>query len=585
MEVTKNKPYFDTLEKGQVLTVTITGGSAIVCGKIGTTEVLAENPTSTTIYGPYVSDIDFRVSYVSGVIDATESISSTPLFPQQITFAAFSAAQASGSLDTSAMYDVDGSLYRYNRVSGTWESVGSDAPKPTNIGIRYIGGGSPNVFNGSTIYTGASFTRTQGLTSQAFEVEGEFEEVEFLISNQSNTTSLYIDGMNCTAGDGDFTGNKAQNTGFASAVPVTFDGGSATVVLAARSSGTGGNSPNQKWSDKIRLSSVPRTDQLTAPAGTFRADGTLRPAIYCRVNHKLNDGVSANYQVTGLDRSGAGWLTEGGLVYAGNADALTSANATTQMTAAWESILESGAVARGFFGQNSGFRGYPVILGVRYTCRNRVMTVMYSGSSLTQSSSLSLRKNGGFSMRAALLESTAARPIETISYGMSSNTSTNAAIGALYGLGFFSPTHFVQELYNPNDIASGSLSVANMNAAFSTLRYNMLRVFNRVRELGGHCSFWNGYPRSTGTSSYYTAGNDLLRLQFIAEEVARLYPVPYVNANDVVKDTSAPQRLQSASIGFNPYSTDGLHIIDAGDDAILPVHREHLRKLAAAYFS
>jgi len=137
MEVTKNKPYFDTLEKGQVLTVTITGGSAIVCGKVGTREVIAENPTTTTIYGPYASDINFRVSYVSGVIDATESISSTPLFPQQITLAAFSAAQASGSLDTSAMYDVDGILYRYNRSSGLWLSSDVDTSSYKFISGRY----------------------------------------------------------------------------------------------------------------------------------------------------------------------------------------------------------------------------------------------------------------------------------------------------------------------------------------------------------------------------------------------------------------------------------------------------------------
>jgi len=148
MEVTKNKPYFDTLEKGQVLTVTITGGSAIVCGKIGTTEVLAENPTSTTIYGPYASDINFRVSYVSGVIDATESISSTPLLPQQITAAAFSAAQASGSLDTSAMYDVDGTLYRYNRVTGLWESVGD--VELINGSVESRGRFTNAVYDGST---------------------------------------------------------------------------------------------------------------------------------------------------------------------------------------------------------------------------------------------------------------------------------------------------------------------------------------------------------------------------------------------------------------------------------------------------
>lgn len=73
MNVTKSAPYFDTLEEGKVLTVTVTGGSAILEFFIGGTSLLKAVANTTLTFGPYATNVEIIVTNISGIINASKS--------------------------------------------------------------------------------------------------------------------------------------------------------------------------------------------------------------------------------------------------------------------------------------------------------------------------------------------------------------------------------------------------------------------------------------------------------------------------------------------------------------------------------
>jgi hypothetical protein len=73
MNVTKNLPYYDVLAVGKQLQVTVSsGGHALVEGYIGSVKFISQTVTATTNFGVYFSPVNFKVSNLTGIVDAQE---------------------------------------------------------------------------------------------------------------------------------------------------------------------------------------------------------------------------------------------------------------------------------------------------------------------------------------------------------------------------------------------------------------------------------------------------------------------------------------------------------------------------------
>ena len=73
MNITKNLPYYDVLAVGKQLQVTVSsGGHALVEGYIGSVKFISQSVTTTTTFGVYFSPVNFKVSNLTGIVDAQE---------------------------------------------------------------------------------------------------------------------------------------------------------------------------------------------------------------------------------------------------------------------------------------------------------------------------------------------------------------------------------------------------------------------------------------------------------------------------------------------------------------------------------
>jgi hypothetical protein len=73
MIITPSKPYFDTLEVGQILNINILSGSVLIVGHIDGEAVIRTSSTTSTTLGPYLNNINFEVNAVGGNSDVFES--------------------------------------------------------------------------------------------------------------------------------------------------------------------------------------------------------------------------------------------------------------------------------------------------------------------------------------------------------------------------------------------------------------------------------------------------------------------------------------------------------------------------------
>lgn len=74
MNVTKAAPYYDVLMIGKQLVVTIaSGGHALVEGFVGDKKLISQTVVATTTFGAYLSNVNFKVSNLTGLVDVVES--------------------------------------------------------------------------------------------------------------------------------------------------------------------------------------------------------------------------------------------------------------------------------------------------------------------------------------------------------------------------------------------------------------------------------------------------------------------------------------------------------------------------------
>lgn len=435
-------------------------------------------------------------------------------------------------------------------------------PKPTNIATRYWQTGSPN-FNASlaAFFSGASTTNIYGHSNHFIELEGKYTDIRLIFANYSTTNTFTISGM-CVASAPELAVDKKKDSLFA-----TGNTSLAAVVVPVRPGGQA--HPTIAFSNWLSLAAVERTDSATAPAASKRSDGTLPYVLAVRTAQLLSDGASI-LDMTYMSRIGTDWLTRG-QIWAAQSPATASLNLTGAFT---------GTNAQ--YDQTSGI-GVPIIAGVQYKVGDTIMTEFITGSSLSAANNDQLR---GLGYRCGYALSTKLKPIEQANFGMSSNASTNAQLGATYTIPQFLPTHVTHELYNPNDIASGSMSQATFDTAANTLIANKQKVFQAARAVGARCMQWDGIPRNaTNTTSYYDTATDIIRLKFLSDQ-ALVPGAVTVPLNAAMQDGTNPQRLRRTDNGFPLTETvDNLHLNGNGEAVKATTFTPYWLAEQTAYFN
>lgn len=526
---------------------------------------------TTTFTLPTGSFTNFKhlLVYVDGLyvkqvgnLATTVSISPAPVLNADIKVLGAVDYNEGANLVTDATGAVTGI---YNTKDGSTISLGGGLsiipPKATNIATRYWQTGSPNFHNAlAAFFTGASTTNIYGHTNHFVELEGKYTDIRLIFANYSAVNQFTISGM-CVASATDLSVDKKKDALFAAGNTTL-----APVVVPVRT----GAHPAIAFSNWLSIAAVERTDSATAPAGSKRSDGSLPYVLAVRTAQLLNDGTNM-LDFTYMNRTGADWLTGRGQIWAAQSPAVASLNLT--------GAFGGGNAA----GDQTSSTGYPVLAGVQYKVGDTIMTEFITGSSLSAANNDALR---GLGYRCGLALSTKLKPIEIANFGMSSNASTNAQLGATYTIPLFTPTHVTHEFYNPNDIASGSMSQATFDNAVKTLTANRQKVFQAARAVGARPMQWDGIPRNaTNTTSYYDAATDLIRLAGLANE-ATIPGYITVPLNAAMQDGAVPQRLKRVENGFALTETvDNLHLNGNGEVVKATTFTPYWQAEQTAYFS
>lgn len=457
----------------------------------------------------------------------------------------------------------------FNPKDGSTISLGGSSvksPATKNIATRYWMTGTPNIHASlAAFFTGASASLPVGHVNHFIELEGKFKRVRLILANVSTTNVLTYQGF-CVGVASDMATDKVKDNVFATGQIV------AGVTVPKP---TGLNTVGLAFSDWVTIAAIPRTDQATAPAGSFRSDGSL-PYILCvRSAQTLHDGTSL-LDWTYSNRANPDWINGRGQVWAKTSIASAAMNLQGAFPGGGQAYPDSSIVSSAL----------PCIAGVQYECDDVIMTIMLGGDSTTASGGDGLR---GVGMRAALPLSTAATPIETANFGMSTKNSTTYSAGAVYAMPFINPTHYVHALFSPNDTAGGAMTPTAFNAMTATMTANRQLAFAAARAVGAACLMWDGMPRSVSlanSNSYYTLDNDTRRLAYIASEAKTGGMTPIFVNSAMWDGVSSPQKMRYATNGFaNTETIDGLHINAFGEvpkaAAFTPVILAH----KTAYFS
>lgn len=427
--------------------------------------------------------------------------------------------------------------------------LGSPAQVTSEAARMWLsGGGTENGAN--SVFQGESPTLNVGTVQHVIELEGEFTEVQLILANMaSGDTQDYL-GASMVAGTD--LSDKAGNSLFSNPAEVkTFafgQGANPIISVPARTS------PNSqlRLSDWMPIAAKTRTDSATASAASKRSDGSLPFLLYVRLAVPIfqADGTTPR-RSTYLNRTGSEWATGRGQLWASS-----DVGSAPILSGAWNA-------ARVFSSENSGFQNYPILAGVRYKAKGKVMTIMAGGSSFTSGGSDDQKSHTGV-QRGFQDASTAAQPVESVNYGMATNTADNAALGMQYALPFIKPTHVCWEYANPNSVGAWGSSQVNADAIEANLELRRQDVFTAAAAIGAVPFVINGTTRNTdATTSYFTAAQDGYRLAALGRLVGRGFAVADINA--ATQDGASPQRLKRTENGFPANETiDFLHPNTAG---------------------
>lgn len=414
----------------------------------------------------------------------------------------------------------------------------------SNWGTRLFTIGSTFANNPSSMFLGGTFLNDGndvGTEHVALEL-GEFTQVQLIYQNASLYSPLVITGAKAFSPD-DFT-DKIADSAWAAAPSFTFNGAQGVTIPP-------GSQSNIAFTDPLPLNNKTRVDVVGALG-----------LLYTRTRFAFPNGT-AN-QITSWDSTGTDWnLGERRMYTVGvYGDRLSSA-----------------------LGAGASSVNRRALVGVRYLSPTKVMTVLVSGTSLTNNNTNGLaRQPGGWVHAAAVAASAAGKPVETINCGMSTQTSTQYRSIFERIVQLLPFTHCLIEGFSVNDVAN----LVDQGQQDIMIR-NVMRIAELAQSLhGAKVGIWSGYPRSVVgnlAASFYALDADNRRKAYLGKLAALGYD--YLNLADVLGDSASPQRYQAVVNGYPANLTDSgdaIHPNQAGTGLATPVFAGLFSKWADAYF-
>lgn len=393
---------------------------------------------------------------------------------------------------------------------------------------------TPLVGGAASVYLGSPDPNTTliGTNHNILEMAAHFDQVQLILGNMSTTTDQIIDGAVAIAPNS--ITDHVQDAAFSTAQAFTFSG-AAGVTVPFR---VGVQYPTVVLSDVMNLASVDRVDIVGA-----------RPLLGFRILQSLPSGNVNN--VSYFLKIGSDWGTDSQIGWhkSVSGNVLTSALGVTPVS--------------------SGNAATMVALGVRYLARNKTMTIMWIGDSLTACAATTYvnKKYGGYPINSAIANSTLTHPIETVNCGMSSQSAAQYQQASTYLMPILYPTNVVEEFWSPNSISSPIVG-----SQITDIKAQQATVFTNASTIGAACAMWLTVPEctnSTANVSLYSTSDDLLRLSTCATQAALGYPALDFDTG-VHSPGIAPEVFQMIVNGdAQNFTGDGLHPNQAADDTVL----------------
>ena len=329
---------------------------------------------------------------------------------------------------------------------------------------------------------------------------------------------------------GSTTGQARFTPSTATWVPVTWNGGSASVTLPAR---LGAGRPSITWSDWIPISTISRTDGGVLPVVMFRF---LVPSL----------GTTNQYTLGNYQTQGFAWEH--------------LANISVHNGRIWNPIRYTGdGITTPANFQPTNDIGYTFIAGFEYTAEKPGITIAALGDSITEGAvNAGLGNFGNGWIWQAINKVRAlfpAIPIEYVNLGWTGTTST--AFYTRYDDIVASGQNFdlmIYSTFSPND---GTVTGALVTGEKSRMSYlaNKLKTSNKSLILSTPCP---------NTFNNYNTVQDGLRLS-IRTMLLNMSSVVSIVDMESIGDGSTPVR-------FNPvYTTDGTHPNEVGHGVIADV--------------
>lgn len=188
------------------------------------------------------------------------------------------------------------------------------------------------------------------------------------------------------------------------------------------------------------------------------------------------------------------------------------------------------------------------IAGVQYRCKTGgVVTVMGGGDSIMHGTYGDIQGNSYWTKAVRALKQAGNR-IEQANFGWSGQTTTTYSTRVAYALPIIRPSLLIYSPFSPNDTAPTDSTIATQMTNAATVRA-------ACRNIGVV------YAPVTGIPYNYTAAEDALRKQ-LNDEVRG-----DINGIDIDTYVATTQAYGTAATIIPAYTTDSIHLLDAGNAA------------------
>lgn len=140
MNITRARPYYNTLVVGKQLQITIaSNGQALVEGFVNNVKMMSQTVVANTTFGPFMNNVGLRVSNLTGLVDVEESLSLIAYNPASILQTGGSisnVAITAGSINNTPIGATTPAAVKTSNLAATFTDSSATAGNVTNNSPR-----------------------------------------------------------------------------------------------------------------------------------------------------------------------------------------------------------------------------------------------------------------------------------------------------------------------------------------------------------------------------------------------------------------------------------------------------------------